>query len=714
MSDPKIVAELKAAAEDSLSRGFAILTCEPHDKAPYSKYSPHAVNSSTRVPEVALAPWIAGEEANYGVGCGPSNLTVVDCDHGLNNVEEFETWRALHGMPDTFTVRTGRRTNELTGLPEYGVQMYYSGAVATCPFTIGTVIGELRGIGAYVCGPGSIHPISGEKYAILKDIPVVPLPEGLVTLAKGATKDKLNYTPKSAGGSLIPAGNRWIHLQSKAGTFRNAGLDEDGIYEALKNFAANNCEDGANYPDEKIKALASAATNVFVATEPTPVVFFGDDTKKISVSMDESPVYADEGDWMGDLAHHVSDGTFIPLSFARTQIKTILATAVNGLAGFPNQPDLHLKQWSMLVSSQPESGKGESWKRTGESSLATFIKKASVGLPMSGYFSSGEHMVKYLADPENGMPNNGHGGKSCLVYFDELKALFEKGGSQNSTLFSKMIELYDREDSSAGSLSHEGGSFQNVSLSITGGFTGASFDAAVAGKGAGGDGFLSRCVLAYTGDITHCGDWQEQNTVVINALGGKMHKRYADLLQSFLDKKKADEGNAEADPLKWRFIPVEDAESKQLREDFQKWIFNKRNEHNEKHPGLGYMSRLEAHFKRDLLMRVIFSDDQTITPDKVKRAVEWAKHELYLREELWPVDRGGVVTRMESSIIRALEKHEHLTKIELQRFCNVKRSESGGVGTFNMAWKNMLQGDVVEVVGRTHKNTEKYGLREGF
>jgi hypothetical protein len=97
-----------------------------------------------------------------------------------------------------------------------------------------------------------------------------------------------------------------------------------------------------------------------------------------------------------------------------------------------------------------------------------------------------------------------------------------------------------------------------------------------------------------------------------------------------------------------------------------------------------------------------------------KRSVEWAKHELYLREELWPVDRGSVVTRMEATIIRALEKHEHLTKIELQKFCNVKRSESGGVGTFNMAWKNMLQGDVRRGVGRTHKGTEKMGLREWF
>ncbi len=714
MSDPKIVADLKAAVEDALSRGFAVLTCEPLGKAPYAKYSPHAVNSSTRVPEVALAAWNAGEEANYGVGCGPSNLTVVDCDHGLVTFEDFEAWRTAHGLADTFTVRTGRRKNELTGEPEFGAQMYYSGSVATCPFTIGTVVGELRGIGAYVCGPGSIHPISGEKYAILKDIPIVPLPEGLVTLAKGATKTKLEYTPKSAGGALIPAGNRWIHLQSKAGTFRNAGLDEDGIYLALKNFAENNCEDGANYPDEKIKALASAAVNVFDATEATPVVFFGDDTKKFDTNLLEEPDDTIEGDWMGTMSHLVADGTFIPLGFARAQIKTILATAINGLVGFPSQPDLHLKQWTMLISSQPESGKGASWKRTGESSLATFIKKSSIGLPKSGYFSSGEHMVKYLADPENGFPANGIGGKNILAYFDEMKALFEKGSSQNSTLFSKMIELYDREDSSAGSLSHEGGEFTNINLSMTGGFTGASFDAAIAGKGAGGDGFLSRCVLAYTGDVKHIGDWNEQDTVAINTLAQTMLKRYSELLQSYLDKKKADDGNAEADPLKWRFIPTETPEAKQLRMNFQKWIFEKRKEHNEKHPGAGYLSRLESHFKRDLLLRVIFSEDKEITPDKVNRAVSWAKHELYLREELWPVDRGSVVTRMEGAIIRALEKHEHLTKVELQRFCNVKRSESGGVGTFNMAWKNMLQGDVVEVVGRTHKGTEKFGLREGF
>jgi hypothetical protein len=55
---------------------------------------------------------------------------------------------------------------------------------------------------------------------------------------------------------LIPVGNRWAYLQSKAGTLHNAGLDRDDIYKALKNFAANCVEDGANYPDDKLQALA--------------------------------------------------------------------------------------------------------------------------------------------------------------------------------------------------------------------------------------------------------------------------------------------------------------------------------------------------------------------------------------------------------------------------------------------------------------------------
>jgi hypothetical protein len=60
----------------------------------------------------------------------------------------------------------------------------------------------------------------------------------------------------------IPVGNRWAHLQHKAGMLLNAGLDKTGIYNGLKEFVTTKCEDGVNYPDEKLRALAEWAVDL--------------------------------------------------------------------------------------------------------------------------------------------------------------------------------------------------------------------------------------------------------------------------------------------------------------------------------------------------------------------------------------------------------------------------------------------------------------------
>ena len=85
MSESVLTQEILTSAKDALARGFKILACEPKDKAPWAKYSVHAVNSATNDPNIALKPWLDGTEANYGVACGLSNLCVVDCDYGLKN-----------------------------------------------------------------------------------------------------------------------------------------------------------------------------------------------------------------------------------------------------------------------------------------------------------------------------------------------------------------------------------------------------------------------------------------------------------------------------------------------------------------------------------------------------------------------------------------------------------------------------------------------------
>jgi hypothetical protein len=713
MKDPVVVAELRKAAEDSLARGFAILTCEPHAKEPWPKYSPNAWKSATRNPDLALKAYNEGWEANYAVACGASNLTVVDCDKGFNCKEDFLKWKKTHNVPDTFTIHTGRAEG-------YGVHMYFSGAVPTMVLDMGDVVGELRGIGAYVIGPGSIHP-SGNRYEIIDVSDVVPLPEGLVEFAKLHQKTK-DFEHKSSGEpeELIKAGNRWIHLQSMAGKFRNMGLSQNLIYEALKDWCTTHCEDGANYPDEKIQALALAASTVFDVMEESPVVFFGD-SKKIDVTTQEIDTEAIDGDWIGDLTHNLSDGTFIPPCFVRSQIKTVLGTSLDGLVGFPGQPDLHMKHWNMLISQSPESGKGESWKRVGEMALAIYLKKTDVGLPPSGWFSSGEYLVHQLAENFEG--------KNTLTYIDEGKHLFEKGSGQNSTLFSKMLSMYDRSDASAGSLSNDSAEFSDISLSWTACFTRSSFDNCITGKGAGGDGFLSRCVLNYCGEIKHIGDWKDLNTKEVNANSNKMFKRWQQIFNLVGEKRAEQLKQWEAEkakdpetprPPKWRFIIPETEEAHKLRGEFQKWLAEKRKQYADDQT-LDLCSRLEAHFKRDLLLRALFSglhpeqvslDDLKITAEMVQRSITWAQYELYLREELWPVDLGDKAERMEQAMRRALRKHHALTKSQLQTACNVARAGSGGAVTFNQAWASLIKAEILVEVGKTHKGTVKYGLND--
>ena len=678
----EVVAQLKAAAEASLARGFAIMICKPHEKDPYSKYSPHACNSGTRNPAVALAPWNNGEEANYGVSCGQSNLTVVDCDHGLENAEQFEAWKIEHKIPETFTVISGREG--------FGAHMYFSGAVPTVGFQIGGVTGELKGLGGYVVGPGSIHP-SGKKYTIYNDVTIAPLPPGLCTLAAEKAK-KTEFKPKVEGGELIPAGNRWIHLQSKAGTLRNIGLDEDGIYNALRNFAENNCEDGANYPDEKIKEIAHAAFNKFDAMESSPIVMVGSPDPEIEEGIPESSPTSVDGDYLGDLTTALTKGTFIPPAFARATLKTMMGTVLDGIIGFPNEETLHMRHWTALISARPEAGKSVVWERCCLFLKKMLVEKYGVIFPHSGFFSSGEHAIRVMAEND---------GKAHLAYFDEMKSLFEKGSNSGSTLFSKLLELYEQKSAGVGSVTSHKASFDNVGLSMTGGFTRDGYERAVSGKNAGGNGFLSRMVMEYSNGITHVGDWDQMDPATINAAVEHIQSSIQWLMNYVGEVNKGKP-----------FIPEETEDAKVVRSAFQVWLNDEKKRVQEENPDSGIASRLESHFKRDLLLRVAFTPERKITKELTERSVIWAKHQLLLREGVYPVDSGNDTEKFEKRIVAAIRKQGPLTKAGVQKFSNADKS-SGGYEAWNRAWTSLLKADKVVVSKhKSNRGKEKYGFMD--
>lgn len=684
MADLEIVKQLKAAAEDSVARGFSILVCEPHDKNPFVKYSPHAVNSATRDTNVAFKAWEDGFEANYGVAGGQSNLTIIDVDKGIANETALKNWMQVVGLPETFTVRSGRTTS-------FGAHLYYSGAVKTTPYTIEGVVGELRGHGAYVVGPGSIHP-DGQRYTIINDAPIASLPQGMIDLAANKQKSMADFKPGK--GNLIPEGNRWAHLQAKAGTFKNIGLDENGIFDALRNFAENNCENGANYPEEKIRQLAEwAASDECEGSEPTGILTFGSPDPEADEAIPEIPLSTIEGDAIGDLAGAITAGTFIPPSFARADLKTIMGAVLDGKIAFPGEETIHTRHWTGIISMRPGAGKSVCWSRC-IVLLADLLAQRDIKFPPAGFFSSGEHAIKVLSEHDN---------KSHILYFDEMKALFEKGNQGGSTLFPKLLELYEQKASAVGSLTHNAASFGNVSLSMAGNFTRSGFDRAVSGKGAGGDGFLSRMVLDYSDGINYQGDWDAMDTTAVNAAIQKI-ATCLKWIENFVGE--FNKGKP--------FIPEETEDGKHARIAFQKWLAGEKQRIQIEHPDASYVARLEAHFKRDLLLRVAFTQERQITKALVDKSWAWAKHQLLLCEELWPVDNGGPVEKFEKRIVTAIKKKGPLTKSGLQKFSNANKGE-GGFDCWNRAFRNLVQAEkIVLSSAKSDRGKDKFGFDDAI
>jgi hypothetical protein len=166
------------AALDCVERGWYIFPCVPGRKMPFK--GSHGVLDATLCPEQIRAWWAKTPDADVAIACGPSGLAVLDCDHGNMTEADYRGWAAW--LPETYTVRTGRRTS-------FGTQSYFQGTVATGGWAIGAHRGELRSLGALVIAAGGAHK-SGARYEVLIDAPVAPLPEHIAALvkAKRATK----------------------------------------------------------------------------------------------------------------------------------------------------------------------------------------------------------------------------------------------------------------------------------------------------------------------------------------------------------------------------------------------------------------------------------------------------------------------------------------------------------------------------------------------
>ena len=148
---PRPEADLLSAAVEYADQGIAIMPCAPRGKKPALSRTgkEHAV--ATTDADQIRQWWTRNPEYNIGIVCTANRLAVIDID-GEAGVEWIRDHVRLP-MPDTWTAITGRGFHYYYRWPE-------GQTIKTCQIAPKL---EIRGAGAYVVAPPSIHP-DGDTY----------------------------------------------------------------------------------------------------------------------------------------------------------------------------------------------------------------------------------------------------------------------------------------------------------------------------------------------------------------------------------------------------------------------------------------------------------------------------------------------------------------------------------------------------------------------
>ncbi len=337
--------------------------------------------------------------------------------------------------------------------------------------------------------------------------------------------------------------------------------------------------------------------------------------------------------------------------------------------------------------------------------LASMLADQNVQVLDGGFFGSGEHMIKKLKECAGVVGPQGQ--VNVLARFDEMAEPFEKAKATGSTLESKLLQLFQRNSIAAGSFKNGEYDVQNIHFSFVGDFTRDGFEKTFAGRGSGGSGFLSRCTYAYADRVSHAGDWSKMDQPAVT----KVLAKISDCIQRFRENsiKILDPEPEILTPfcpaeslIRQRFIPEESDAAKDTR-----WEFLRKLEGDE---DPRYTPELNVHFKRDLLMRVIFSENQRIDDVRTRVAIAWTSLQLAIRKALWPEDAGSPVEMMEQRILKALTGR-NLSLPRLIDWCNVNRQGCGGRDVFMRSLKALtLSGDVRQV-GKTQRGVSIYAAR---
>jgi len=178
--------------------------------------------------EPMLRQWIVNEGRNYGVLCGErsARLCVIDFD----NLEAWEEWRseAPAEAKETLTIASAR-----------GVHLYVTiNALPAHKLKMAQGSGDVLTTGAYVVGPGSIHP-TGATYCVTNDYAI----RRIESLDEMRLPIEKKPAPQSPAHQYTPRGNVDLSRARIDGVVAAFAEAVEGSRNALLLWSACRCFD---------------------------------------------------------------------------------------------------------------------------------------------------------------------------------------------------------------------------------------------------------------------------------------------------------------------------------------------------------------------------------------------------------------------------------------------------------------------------------------
>ncbi|MDQ3729635.1 MAG: bifunctional DNA primase/polymerase [Actinomycetota bacterium] len=224
---------IHTADEDGCSCGRA--DCESPAKHPRTR---RGVNDATANEAQVKRWWTSWPDSNIGIAAG-DGLTVLDIDPRHGGDAALESLQAAYEpLPETHCVATGGG----------GRHFYFRSPTDVRSRVLAPGV-EVKGTGAYVVAPPSLHK-SGRQYVALggdlADAPPWLLSDG----------HQRRNGPAPLVEGKIPEGRRNITLTSLSGSMRRRGMGEAAIFAALSVENAERCRPPLD--DDEVRRIAAS------------------------------------------------------------------------------------------------------------------------------------------------------------------------------------------------------------------------------------------------------------------------------------------------------------------------------------------------------------------------------------------------------------------------------------------------------------------------